>query len=74
MTFIPAPGKVNYAQAKAYCPISLLSFMQKMMQKLVIRNIKDGTLGHDAHIYNNLPTMHHVITLIQMQWKTGSYT
>jgi hypothetical protein len=25
MMFIPAPGKVNYTQAKAYCPISLLS-------------------------------------------------
>jgi hypothetical protein len=30
--------------------------MQKMMQKLVARNIKDETLGHVPHIYNNLPT------------------
>jgi hypothetical protein len=44
------------------------------MKKLVTRNIKDETLGHDTCIYNNLPTnqvkstetaMHHVITLIQ---------
>jgi len=27
MMFKPAPGKVNYTQAKAYCLISLLSFM-----------------------------------------------
>jgi hypothetical protein len=53
--FIPAPGKVNYTQAKAYCPISLLS-LQKTMQKLVARNIKDETLGHIPYIYNNLPT------------------
>jgi hypothetical protein len=33
MMFIPVNGKVNYTQAKAYCPISLLSIMQKMMQK-----------------------------------------
>jgi len=33
MMFIPANGKVSYTQAKAYYPISLLSFMQKMMQK-----------------------------------------
>ena len=33
MMFIPVNGKVNYTQAKAYCPISLLSIMQKIMQK-----------------------------------------
>jgi len=33
MMFIPVNGKVNYTQAKAYCPISLLSLVQKMMQK-----------------------------------------
>jgi hypothetical protein len=32
----------NYTMAKLYCPISL---MQKFMQKLVIRNINDETLG-----------------------------
>ena len=46
MTFVSAPMKVNYTQAKAYCPTFLLSFMQKVMQKLVTRNIKDETLGH----------------------------
>jgi hypothetical protein len=35
MTFITANGKVNYAEAKGYCLITLLSFMQKTMQKLV---------------------------------------
>jgi len=48
MTFIPALVK-----AKAYCPINLLSFMQKTMQKLMTRNIKDETLGHVPHICNN---------------------
>jgi hypothetical protein len=28
--------------------------MQKMMQKLMTRNIKDETLGHIPYIYNNL--------------------
>ena len=28
MIFIPAIGKVNYTQAKAYCPLSILSFVQ----------------------------------------------
>jgi len=49
-TFIPA-----LANAKAYCPFSLLSFMQKMMQNLMNRNMKDETLGHVPYIYNNLP-------------------
>jgi hypothetical protein len=52
--FKPATGKVSCTQAKAYCPISLLSFMQKTMQKLVNRNIKDETLMHFPYICNNL--------------------
>jgi hypothetical protein len=43
--FIPKPVKVNDNQAKAYCHISLLSFMQKTMQKLVTRNIRMKYLG-----------------------------
>jgi hypothetical protein len=35
MMFISANGKVNYGEAKGYCPIALLSFMQKTMKKLV---------------------------------------
>ena len=55
MTFIPAPRKVYYIQSKAYWPISLLSFMQKTMQKLVNRNINGETLGHVLSIHSNLP-------------------
>ena len=70
--FIPAHEKVYYNHTKAYCTISLWSFMQKLIQKLVTRNIRDETLGHVLCIYNNLPTnqgttqtaMHHVITHI----------
>ena len=51
MMFIPATRKVNYTQAKAYCPISLLSFMQKMIQKFNTRNIRDETLGNVCYIY-----------------------
>jgi len=35
MTFITANGKVNYAEAKGYCQIALLSFMQKTMQNFL---------------------------------------
>jgi hypothetical protein len=50
MMFKPAPGKVNYTQDKAYCPVTLLSFMQKMMQTLVIRNKRDESLGYVPYI------------------------
>jgi len=67
----PEPGgsQNEYTQA-----ISLLSFMQKTMQKLVARNIKDDTLGHVLYIFNNLSykpgkstetAMHHMTTHIQ---------
>jgi len=49
MTFVPEPGKINCTQAKVYCPISLLS-MQKMMQKLVARNMKEDTVGYVPYI------------------------
>jgi hypothetical protein len=58
MTFIPANGKVNCTQAKAYRPIIPLSFMVKMMQKFITRNVKDETLGNVRYIYINLPTNH----------------
>jgi hypothetical protein len=54
MVFIPATGKVNYTQAKAYCPISLLYFMQKMMQKFETMNVRDETFGNFPYIYKNL--------------------
>ena len=83
MTFIPAPRKVYYIQSKAYWLISLLSFMQKTMQKLVNRNINGETLEHVLYIHNNLPINQGSPQKLQSimwlhiqreQWKTGSYT
>ena len=42
---VPRPRNANYTKAKAYCPISLSSFMLKMMEKLVHRHIRDKILG-----------------------------
>ena len=44
VTFIPKPGKTNYTEAMAYCPISLSSFMP-MMEKLVDTHITHEILG-----------------------------
>jgi hypothetical protein len=45
MMFTPKPRKANYTKAKAYHPISLLSFMLKRMKKLVDRHISGEILG-----------------------------
>ena len=55
MMFIPVP-EANYTQAKAHCPIRLLSFMKKKMQKLVTMNIRNESLGYVLYIYTDLPT------------------
>jgi hypothetical protein len=57
MTFIPVHRTANYTEAKGYHPVSLLSFMQKTMQKLVNRNIWSQSMGHVPYIYTNLPTI-----------------
>jgi hypothetical protein len=81
MMIIPVPGKVYYIQAMPYCAISLQSFMQKMIQKLVTRNIREETLGHVYYIYSNLPTNRGstqktecimFLRINREQWKTGS--
>jgi hypothetical protein len=67
----------TYTQAKAYNPISLLFFLQKIMQRVMTRNIKGETLWHVSYIYkkaykpgNSKETaMHHVITHIQEKVK-----
>ena len=83
MIFIPATGKVNYTQAKAYCTISLLSFTRKMMQKFEARNITIETMGNVPYICNNLPTNQgsphklqsaRCLHIYGRQCKTGSYT
>jgi len=72
MTFEPAPVKVNYTQAKAYCPISLLSVMQKVMH-IWWQEYQGWNTGAFCHISNNFfkpvksteTAMHHMITHVQ---------
>jgi hypothetical protein len=44
VTFIPKPGELDYTGAKAYRPISLSSFLLKMMEKIVDRHVRGGAL------------------------------
>jgi hypothetical protein len=71
---IPKPGKANYTEAKAYRPISLSSFMPKMMEKLVDRHNRDEIWGlRLLHRYqfayqpgkSTETAQHHVITCIE---------
>jgi hypothetical protein len=79
VTFIPKPRKANYMEAKTYCPISLSSFMQKTMEKLVDRFIRDEILGlGPLHRYefayqprkSTETALHYVIVHMMKQWKT----
>jgi hypothetical protein len=44
VTFFPKPGKFDYTEAKAYRPISLSSFLLKIMENLVESHIRDNSL------------------------------
>ena len=77
MRVVTAPVKINYTQAKAYCPISRLSGIKQC--KFGDRNIKGETMGHvPTSITICLQTrevhrtaMHHAITDIQEALKNG---
>jgi ribonuclease HI len=50
VAFIPKPGKPDYDLAKAYRPISLMSFILKTLEKLIDRNIRLNELKeNDIH-------------------------
>ena len=73
MMFILAPRKASYTKAKVYCHIRLLSFVQKTIQRLVARHIRDNTLGCPLCLYQSAyktgkskeTAIYHVITHIQ---------
>jgi hypothetical protein len=43
VVFIPKPGK-SLTQVKSLCPISLMSFILKILEKLIDRHIRGGVL------------------------------
>lgn len=56
VVFIPKTGKDNYYEAKSFRPISLTSFLLKILEKLVDRYLKDSVLAADPllprqHVY-----------------------
>jgi hypothetical protein len=74
VTIIPKPGKLDFAEAKAHRPISLSSFLLKMMEKLVDRYIMDGALRihplhRNQHAYqlgkSTETELHNVVTRIE---------
>lgn len=62
VVFIPKPGRPSYAQAKAYRPISLSSFMLKTLERLVDRHIRDNVF------------MEHPLNKYQFAYQTGKST
>lgn len=56
VTFIPKDGKSSYDTAKSFRPISLMSFILKLLEKLIDRNVRDHALminpiDPDQHAY-----------------------
>lgn len=45
LTFIPKPGEESYDTAKSYRPISLMSFVLKILEKSIDRKIRETYLG-----------------------------
>jgi hypothetical protein len=74
VTFIPKPRKYNYTEANAYRPISLSSFLLKMMEIIVDRHIRDGALRFqplhlNQHAYqigkSTETALHNVVTRVE---------
>jgi hypothetical protein len=70
---VPKPRKANCTETRAYCPISLLFFLLKMMEKLVDKRIRDDILGlcplHPTTAQqprkSSQTALHHIITHIE---------
>lgn len=77
VTFIPKAGKERYDQAKSFRPISLMSFILKILEKLIDRRIrdielKDNMLHNAQHAYQagkgTESALHSLITDIEKQF------
>jgi len=75
VVFIPKSGKDTYAEPKSFRPISLMSFLSKVLEKLVDRYIRDEILSRSTSLLINLVSqqMAHCIVLFQ-ELKKVSWT
>jgi hypothetical protein len=74
VTFIPKPGKSDHTKAKAYRPITLLSFLLKTMEKIVdrhirVRALRSQPLHRNQHAYqigkSTETGLHNVVTRVE---------
>jgi ribonuclease HI len=81
VTFIPKDGKSSFDTAKAFRPISLMSFILKLLEKLIDRNIRDNVLKDnpidpDQHAYqtgkDTNSALHHLITKMETAMAEGA--
>ena len=82
VTFVPKPGKIDYTTAKAFCPISLTSFLLKRWEKLVDRYLRYGPLVDiPIHLRQHAfqagkfteSALHHVVRRIEKALDGGEY-
>lgn len=80
--FIPKAGKASHSAAKDYRPISLSSFMLKILERLLdihIRGVvRDVGLSRAQHAYTKgrsvETALHTVVSIIEGSMKFGEYT
>lgn len=82
VTFIPKPGKDDYQAPSAYRPISLMSFILKMLEKIIdkrIRNIDliEEPLEDEQHAYrtgrSTESALHSVVTEAEKALENKEY-
>jgi hypothetical protein len=58
VVFIPKPGRNSYTEPRDFRPISFTSFLLQIMERLVDRYLRDGTLAlrplHHNHMLARL--------------------
>lgn len=83
VTFIPKAGKAAYDQAKSYRPISLMSFVLKVLEKLLDRRIREkhltiNSFSTDQFAYQKDKgtdaALHGLVTQIEKNLKFGEIT
>ncbi|CAB3243886.1 unnamed protein product [Arctia plantaginis] len=58
VVFIPKPGKGDYTQPKSHRPISLTSFLLKVLERLIDREIRETALvSHPLHLNQHAYSM-----------------
>ena len=69
MHFIPKPGKDDYTNPRAYRPISIVSFLFKALERVVLWHIEDDVLINNP--LNKISMDSDVVTQLNQHYQTS---